>query len=278
MTICIATICDDSKKVIVAGDRMVTAGDFSVAFEHENRKITAITENSVALTAGSALVGTDLFRAVRSNIHVGATPPISEIVDRVKDAYLGTRNSRIEERYFKVRGFDIKWFNANQRMLNPDIAFRLDHQLETYRFDLEILIAGVDGAGAHIYYIYPPCCSECFDSLGYCSIGSGERHSDSTFIAYRYAPSFSLENGLYMTYEAKRKSEIAVGVGQSTDIAVISEKGIQFISKDILKKLKGMYEEKIKAETLKKEEIDKILGAIDLFGSDTNETNRKDKK
>lgn len=61
--------------------------------------------------------------------------------------------------------------------------------------------------------------------------------------------------------------EIAFGVGHSTDIAVISEKGIQFISEDILKKLREMYEEKVKAETLKKEEIDKILGAVNLFGS-----------
>jgi hypothetical protein len=267
VTICIATICADSKNAIVAGDRMVTSGDFTVAFEHETRKIVPLAENCVALTAGSALVGTDLFRAVRSNIHVGAAPPISEMVNRVKDEYLQIRNRRIEERYFKVRGFDVKWFHENERMLNPDTVFRLDHVLEEYKFNLEILIAGVDGAGAHIYYIYPPCCSECFDSLGHCSIGSGERHAESTFIAYRYAPSYSLENALYMTYEAKRKAEIAVGVGHSTDMAIVSEKGIQFISEDILKKLKEMYEDKINAENLKKEEIDKILKASNLFGS-----------
>jgi len=278
VTICIATICNESKKVVVASDRMVTAGDLTVAFEHETSKITPLAENCVALTAGSALVRTDLFRAVRNGIHVGAAPPISEMVDRVKEEYLKIRKRQIEEKYFKVRGFDIKWFNENQRALNPDIAYRLDNQLETYRFNLEILIAGVDGAGAHIYYVYPPCCSECFDSLGYISIGSGERHAESTFIAYRYAPSYSLENGLYMTYEAKRKAEIAVGVGSSTDMADISEKGTHFISSDVLKKLKETYEEKIKAETLKKEEIDKILKGVNLFGNDVDEATTKTNK
>ena len=157
-------------------------------------------------------------------------------------------------------------------MLNPDIAYRLDNILETYKFNLEIVIAGVDGVGAHIYYVYPPCCSECFDSLGYLSIGSGERHATSTFIAYRYAPSYSVENALYMTYEAKRKAEIAVGVGQSTDMAIISEKGTRFISMAILKKLKETYEEKIKAENLKKEEIDKIFKEVNLFGNEKDET------
>lgn len=278
MTICIATICDNSKKVIVAGDRMMTAGDLTVAFEHETPKITTLAENCIALTAGPALVGTDLFRVVKTSIHAGAAPPISEIVDRVKDEYLKIRSRQVEERYFRVRGFDVRWFNENQRGLNPEVALRLDHQLETYKFNLHILIAGVDGAGAHVYYIYPPCCSECFDSLGYTSIGSGERHSDSTFIAYRYAPSFSLENALYITYEAKRKAEIAVGVGPSTDMAVISEKGIQFMKQDILKKLCEMYEEKIKAETLKKEEINKTLRALPIFGSNKNETKTESEK
>ncbi|MCW4006324.1 MAG: hypothetical protein NWF04_07005 [Candidatus Bathyarchaeota archaeon] len=268
MTICIATICGDPKNVIVASDRMMTAGDLSVAFEHESPKITRLTDNCLALTAGPALAHTDLFRLVKNNIHIGASPPVSEIVEKVKEEYLQIRNRCIEEQFFKTRGFTIDWFNLNQRTLNPEIAMRLDHTLETYRFDLSILIAGVDNLGAHIYYIYPPCCSECFDSLGYCSIGSGERHADSTFVAYRYAPSFSLKDGLYITYEAKRKSEIAVGVGRSTDMAIVTEKGISFMHDEILSKLQEMYEEKTKAETLKKDGIEKILDDLSIFGDD----------
>lgn len=266
MTICICAVCDASKRVVVASDRMMTAGDLTVAFEHDVPKINTLTGNCLALTSGPALVHTDLFRLVKASIHAGATPPISEIVEKVKEEYLKIRSRQIEERFFKVRGFDIKWFNENQRMLNPEIALRLDHQLETYRFDLSILIAGVDGVGAHVYYVYPPCSSECFDSLGYCGIGTGERHADSTFISYRYAPSFPLESALYITYEAKRKAEIAVGVGKSTDMAIISENGIQFIKKEILDKLKETYEKKMETETLKKEEINKILGELPLLG------------
>lgn len=269
MTICIGTICSSSTKAVVAGDRMVTAGDFSVAFEHDVSKMTKLSGNCIALTAGSALVHTDLFRTVKSSLHSGANPPISEIVKKVKSEYLAIRNQKIEEQYFKVRGYSIKWFTENQRMLNPEIALRLDHQLETYRFNLTILIVGVDNSGAHIYCIYPPCSSECFEALGYCSIGSGDRHADSTFISYQYTPTFSLKEALYISYEAKRKAESAVGVGKNTDMAIISQKGIYFIKKDTLDKLKEMYNYKQKVAKLKSQEIDKMLGELVIFKEGT---------
>lgn len=269
MTICIATICNSSKKAIVASDRMMTAGDLTVAFEHDIPKITKLSENCVALTAGPALVHTDLFRNVKKKIHAGATPPISEILDHVKEEYLSIRNSQIEERYFRVRGFSIDWFKKNQRMLSAEIALRLDRILETHEFGLHILIVGVDES-AHIYCVYPPCCSECFDGLGYCSIGTGERHADSTFIAYRYTPSVPVNIALYITYEAKKKSEIAVGVGEHTDMAIISENGTQFIKKETLEKLEEIFQKKTQATTLMNEEINKMIMELPILG-DENE-------
>jgi len=243
---------------------MITTGDLTVAFEHDVPKITQLTGNSLALTAGPALIHTDLFREVKKTIHAGATPPINEIVDKIKKEYLAIRNRQVEERFFKVRGFNIEWFMQNQRALVPEIALRLDQQLERYSFDLSILIAGVDGSGAHLYLVYPPCCSECFEALGYCSIGTGERHADSTFITYRYTPSISVKEALYITYEAKRKAEIAVGVGRSTDMAIISERGIQFLRSEILEMLKHIYEVKIETQRLKSEEINRMIREIPI--------------
>ena len=268
MTICIGAICDRresfTEKAIVASDRMVTAGDFSVAFEHEQSKIVELSGNCVALTAGPALVHTDLFRKVKVKFHSGATPPISEIVDKVKEEYLKIRNKKIEEKFFRVRGFSIEWFREHQRMMSPEIVMRLDRQLETHEFNLHILVAGVDHAGAHIYWVYPPCSSECFEALGYCSIGTGERHADSTFIAYRFTPSIPLKNALYIIYEAKKKAEIAVGVGTHTDMAIIDENGIKNISDQTMKELENIYNKKIELATLKNEEIDKSISALSV--------------
>jgi len=69
MTICIVGICDSvngtAKTAIAVADRMVTAGD--TEFEQAAfSKITSLTANCVALSAGSALVPTELFNAARS--------------------------------------------------------------------------------------------------------------------------------------------------------------------------------------------------------------------
>jgi len=54
MTICIGSTCNSSKVAVVASDRMITTGDLTVAFEHDVPKITKLTDNCLALTAGAA--------------------------------------------------------------------------------------------------------------------------------------------------------------------------------------------------------------------------------
>ena len=41
MTVCIAALCDDAKKVVIAADRMLTGSD--VEFEQDIRKFEPIT-------------------------------------------------------------------------------------------------------------------------------------------------------------------------------------------------------------------------------------------
>jgi ATP-dependent protease HslVU (ClpYQ) peptidase subunit len=53
MTVCIAALCDNARKVVIASDRMLTGGD--VEFEQDIRKFERITDGCIALSAGSAL-------------------------------------------------------------------------------------------------------------------------------------------------------------------------------------------------------------------------------
>lgn len=68
MTICIGAICDNKSKVIVASDRMITASYPPVEFEHGIPKMEKISNTCVALTAGSALAHTELFRDAKLEI------------------------------------------------------------------------------------------------------------------------------------------------------------------------------------------------------------------
>lgn len=264
MTICIGTICDRSRKAIAISDRMVTAGDLSVAFEHDVPKTEHLFPNCVALTAGPALPHRDLFRKVSSEIHAKAMPPISEIAEKVKEKYAEMRRSRVEDEHFKIRGFTVKDFYENQRRFDPDVVARLETAIEDYIFNLHVMLLGVDPMGAHIYYIYPPGSGECFDTMGYCSMGTGDRHSDTTFVAYKYTPNFAFKKALYISYEAKKRAEIAAGVGKSTDIAIVDENGIVDVPENVIKELQNIYEKKIELATLRNTEIEKAIDSLQV--------------
>ena len=242
MTICIGVICEERKKAIVALDRMLTSRALSVQFEHDETKFDQLSDTSLALTAGEALTPTKLFRDVRSKVK--PTSSLSDICDIVKEVFLEYKLQRVEEKYFKPRKLSISKFYAIQKQLNPDVVRRLEMLLEREVFNVEILLVGVDRSGAHIYQISDPGTSECFDSLSFHAIGSGLPHAMSTLISYNYTPCIELKKASYIIYEAKKNAERAPGVGKTTDMAIINEKEIKFLSDDEIGELDKIYKEK----------------------------------
>ncbi len=108
MTICIAALCDKSKAVVLASDRMITNNYLSIQFEHDEKKMTQLSNTCVALTAGDALSYTELFNFARTHLDRLKTPPIQNIVDLIKDCYQEVRLSEIEDNILKRRGF-VNW-------------------------------------------------------------------------------------------------------------------------------------------------------------------------
>lgn len=274
MTICIAGICetqnDNTRKAIAIADRMITAGD--TEFEQTAfSKIEKLTENSVAVTAGSALAHTELFNATKAKFTGTPSPPIAQIVQELKDNYVALRTIRAEERYFKPLGLTVKEFLENQRSLDSTLVLRLSRQLEEARYGgrlgLQIVVAGVDTAGGHIHCIVDPGISECFDSIGYCSIGSGERHADSALIINDYNIALSMRKALYLIYEAKRRGELAPGVGKTyTDISIITDSGIQNLTVEQIGELKTIFDKRKETEASCLQEMEDLIKKLSFDG------------
>lgn len=57
MTICIAALAENNKKLVLAADQMITASiPFAYQFETDNvKKIYEVTDNAIIMTAGNAL-------------------------------------------------------------------------------------------------------------------------------------------------------------------------------------------------------------------------------
>lgn len=201
MTVCIAAICDGGSGIVVASDRMVTGVD--VEFEQDNLKIDSLTNLCVALTAGSAIEHVDLLRECRSIAQQTTAPAIFDVAEIVKERFVTLRRKRAEELYFSPLGLDIESFFEDQSSLSPDLVLRLVRTLEVEELNLEMLVAGTDNSGGHIYLVHDPGVASCMDALGFCCIGSGEHHATMTFVRTGYSVRTPLHRALYLAYQAK---------------------------------------------------------------------------
>ena len=249
MTICIAAICDNKSKVIVACDRMITVRMPPQEFEHSGPKLHRISDTCVVTTAGSVLAHVDMCEDVKTEMVHISQPSIRAIVECITKNFVAQRKRRVEDDILKPRGFDLKSFYEKVGELPPQIGVTIDSDIMKYDgFNLELLIAGVDRAGAHIYEVIDPGSFECYDSLGYDAIGSGEHHAIRTFIFNNYSCTLPLNQALFSVYEAKKWSENAPGVGKATDMCVVEKQKVTVLSTETINGLEAIYEKKIGLE------------------------------
>jgi 20S proteasome alpha/beta subunit len=142
-------------------------------------------------------------------------------------------------------GLDYDTFLQQQRNLAPELVSALMSAYRDVELDIELLIAGVDNTGAHLYLISDPGITNCFDSIGYTAIGSGLPHAESFLTEADYSPGIPLNRAVWLCYVAKRRSERAPGVGSKyTDVLVIDrEQGVQFLDDQTLHRLDSIYQQ-----------------------------------
>jgi 20S proteasome alpha/beta subunit len=264
MTICIAALCDDKKKIVIASDRMVTVGSV-IEFEHDVKKFVDLTQNCVAMTAGSATVQNDILESAKKEIELSSKPVFNQVINKLKEEYVKFRTKRAEELHLKPKGLNFQTFYQSQQALQPEIVYGIINSIENTNLGVEFITCGFDEKGGHIQYITDPGISESFDGVGFCAIGSGHLNAISSFTAHNYAPSSELNEALYLVYAAKKEAERAPGVGDNdTDIAIIFEKGIYFLTQNEKEILEKVYEDAKKIEEKEYKDVQTLI--IDKWG------------
>jgi len=224
----------------------MTIGMLSREFEHTRSKIVPLSGSCLMMTAGPALRDVELQKHVLRATAGMTRVTVADIVEKVKDGYQRARRKKIEELFIKPRGLTLEEFLQSGRALLPEAAMVIDENLASFDYGLEILVAGTDGEGAHIYLINNPGTSECFDSIGYHAIGSGEPLAISSLIESGYSDAMSLKETMWAVYEAKKRAENAPGVGRGADFTLVeSEQTIPFDAPS-LEKLEQLYNESTK--------------------------------
>jgi 20S proteasome alpha/beta subunit len=246
MTVCIGALAtkkdNHSENVIVASDRMVSLGNF-MEFEHEVSKIGKLSSKCVALVAGDTLIGSQIVDTSRAKIaEFSNLSKVADIAKLVATIYVETRDRIIEEQVFRPRGFTrADFYNVYQTQLLQNIAFQLDNQVATWNIGVEIIVAGVDDLGAHVYTINHPGIYTDVYQIGYTAVGSGAIHATQALIGFAHSPYQELNRTIFCTFAAKKRGEVAPGVGKETDLFIISKDGIKELTQDEIKELDEIY-------------------------------------
>ena len=259
LTICIGIICEKRKKAIAIADRMITDDELSIQFEHTETKISKLSKNCIAMTSGSAFFFQEILDPITEKYN-DKSPRISEIKEAIANSYSEIRKKKIEDLYFKPMNLTIERFNQEQSNLDERIIEGLGRVFQEFEFPggLEILVIGVDDK-AHVYLVNNPGIATPLDAVGWGSIGTGSPHAEYTFISGEYCTKFPFNKAVYLAYEAKRRAEVAPGVGKATDIYLIDNKDIHELSKEGKEKLKNIFDEKEKSiRPIEKDSMEKV--------------------
>jgi hypothetical protein len=242
MTQLVAAICEDGRKVITVSDRMVSTGDMTLAFEQPRMKAVQVSERAVVLIAGT-VHEPDLVRQAREEAK--GKDRILDIADALKDVFQEIREKHIVDEVLRpqagLRSF-AEW-HEKQRGLHDHIVMMLNEGISSYRLGLSLLLAGIDDEG-HLIRVGDPGTYRSYDNLSFCCMGMGDRHADNVFAWYQYSRAFSLNHTLYIAFEAKKRAEMAGGVGQSTDIVIIDAAGIQKVAAETVDFLGEIYNDR----------------------------------
>lgn len=135
-------------------------------------------------------------------------------------------------------------FIARQKQMDQDLVKQLAREIIHFQMpEADVIIAGIDADGAHLYVGIDGAFTH-ERGAGYCAIGAGEQHAESSLMAAAYAKTQAFARCLYLTYAAKRRAEVAQGVGVFTDMFTIGPQPGSFtvIDPNVVDGLRRIYE------------------------------------
>jgi hypothetical protein len=266
MTVCIATVCESGKKIVVATDRMLTFPfPTNLEFETEEQKIEELASSCIALVSGSTAYATEILENVRKELGGSLSPEVGKVLEIVKNEYTRTRMAKIDEMIISASlGGDYSRFLQkggtlpNYLQVQSSVYQQIFMVTQQFNLNTDIIVAGIDSAGAHISVVIHPGTILSLDKLGYGTIGSGGMHATIYLSLSGQTSRKGLFETLYNAYAAKRASEKAPGVGEVTDVAIVEQGRTFRCTKPILDVLQQLFDESNKRQLPNYEPLEKI--------------------
>jgi hypothetical protein len=203
---------------------MLTSGD--VQFTPPQSKIRDINSSIVAMISGDIALASELLVEVRAIVdaRIKAEPQnwwnVKDIADLWRAAFFARLRRESEQKWIAPLGLTLESFIKRNKEFSDDLSGKLAQEL--LNFDLpgmEIIFAGIDPTGPHLY-VATGGEIRCMDAVGFAAIGSGAYHARSQLMFFGHTAGSPLNRSVYRVYAAKKRAEVAPGVGADTDTFV----------------------------------------------------------
>jgi hypothetical protein len=238
---------------------MVTAGYLALEFEHPEKKVEQIKDFCVVMSSGDALVAFEIIEQLKKSATTLKT--VSDIAEKLYRLLVDLSLKRAEQKFLTPRGLDWDIYRDRADRINPQLYMILDDYLTSFSLETDFLVVGLDETGGHIVSVDFPGSIAYLDKIGFGAVGSGITHATVSLCLDGQMRNRTLPDTLFALYTAKRKAESAPGVGAESDMGVISDRGICFLTSEHLKLLENAYSESAK-KTNNLSELEKICDEI----------------
>lgn len=173
------------------------------------------------MLAGDSAMQAEIIQDLQADVNrrVNAKPEewlkvrlVAELYNRY---YREARARRAERVVLSPIGLDQNTFISRQREMNSDFLRQIAKEL--YGFEvpgIQTIFAGIDADGPHLYVASGNELSS-HDAVGFAAIGAGYWHADSQFMFAGHSRSKQAPETLLLTYAAKKRAEVAPGVGKT---------------------------------------------------------------
>lgn len=225
MTVCIAALYNKGEGFVLVSDQMLTI-HYPMAYQYENEefeKISKLTSKAdiYCLSAGNALFASEMIDIAKKRIENETITSVDDAAQTVRSAYMESRMSRLVRSQLETRGLDLDSYYRHHKSLLPDIVTLIDKSFATANIGVEFIVVGYDGSKCHIYTIIHPGDVYCNDSIGYAAIGIGAPHVIYHMIENNYRKSANRETITKLVENAKKRSQVAPGVGEKMTKVII---------------------------------------------------------
>ena len=276
MTICVAAMCEGGNTIFGASDRMLSGRD--VEFEPPQAKVFNLTRSIAILVAGDTALQMEILLRVKADVdaRIKLEPTnwwlLNDVANLYSRYYSEARVKRAERAILAPLGMTSDSFLQLQQQLAPQLVTQLATELINYEAPVvQTIVLGVDTTGGHIYV-----CNNadvtCQDGVGFAAIGSGSAHANSVFMFGGHSKWKPMPESFLMTYFAKKRAEVAPGVGTATDMLMIGPDLGSYVTirEDALKKCSDIWDKaQDKRRELEQEAEKEIINYVQSI-SDTS--------